>query len=37
MNQYPGTTWGFGNVFEPGSDSTPLGWWEPDRQPGADV
>ncbi|GIW97985.1 MAG: hypothetical protein KatS3mg111_1318 [Pirellulaceae bacterium] len=26
--RYPGTTWLFGNVYDPWNDDAPLGWWE---------
>ena len=26
--QYPGSTWLFGNVYDPWNDFKPLGWWE---------
>lgn len=26
--QYPGSTWLFGNVYDPWNDFQPLGWWE---------
>jgi len=28
VNQYPGSSWLFGNVYDPWNDFKPLGWWE---------
>jgi hypothetical protein len=28
MAQYPGSSWLFGNVYDPWNDFKPLGWWE---------
>lgn len=28
VEQYPGSTWLFGNVYDPWNDFEPLGWWE---------
>ena len=27
-SQYPGSSWLFGNVYDPWNDFKPLGWWE---------
>lgn len=28
--QYPGSSWLYGNVYDPWNDFKPLGWWEQD-------
>jgi hypothetical protein len=28
VQQYPGASWLFGNVYDPWNDFKPLGWWE---------
>ena len=35
MAQHPGSSWLYGNVYDPWNDFTPLGWWEHDQDESA--